>query len=201
MSGRPHILLRALPLWGVALIVACSQTTRYRVLNFFFDGVPPPGAASSSGAAEARARDADRAPAAPAARQDRTDRGVVVYAHPPYRNNRCGTCHNPQDGQLYKTAREGLCLPCHASLTREPAYVHGPAAVNACLFCHHHHSAPYPKVLLYDATQTCLRCHDAADLTEGQHHATAKEESCVACHDPHGGNNRFFIKEERQTRP
>lgn len=201
MAGRQYILIRALPLSALVLFLACSQATRYRTLSFFFDGVPPPGTSAQPVTTEQAIGVSAGESATDVSRLTQIPRTPIMYAHPPYRNNRCGTCHNPDGGQLFKTAKEGLCLACHAALTRDPVYVHGPAAVNDCLFCHHHHSAPHPKVLLHETTETCLRCHDRADLGKGDHHATIGRDSCTVCHDPHGGANRLFLKKKRRAEP
>jgi predicted CXXCH cytochrome family protein len=114
-------------------------------------------------------------------------------AHPPYRDNQCGRCHDPQGGQLHTTIQEGLCLVCHAKVAAEPKYLHGPVAVNDCGVCHHYHESRHPNLLLTDATATCLVCHDRDDLTTGDHHADLERRTCIECHNPHGGSDRFFL--------
>ena len=173
------------------LVSACSETTKYRVLSFFLDGVPKP---------ETRVAVLETSPGLPGpegiqaeASPRRPDR-VKLYPHPPYRDSRCGSCHDPEDGQPFKTAEQGLCLSCHGEVKSEARYVHGPVNVNACLFCHHHHASPYPKVLVDHVRDLCLRCHAPQDLTVGPHHQTIERQSCVDCHHPHGGSNRFFLK-------
>jgi predicted CXXCH cytochrome family protein len=164
---------------------ACSTTARYRVLNFFFDGVPPPGAASTQAAPDATEL---QGPIPKAARAP-----VIIYAHPPDRENRCGSCHDRTWGQMFRSIEDGLCATCHADIPGQARYVHGPVAVNDCLFCHHHHGTTRPKMLLDDAATLCLSCHDRDDLGEGPHHEPT-DASCVSCHDPHGGQDRFFLK-------
>jgi predicted CXXCH cytochrome family protein len=119
----------------------------------------------------------------------------VFHNHPPYREGRCRTCHNPDDGQLFRTLQEGLCQTCHPDIPGETGYVHGPVAVNDCLFCHHYHRSQNPKLLLGDAKATCFRCHKRDSLTAGQYHARIEEQGCLTCHDPHQGNNPFFLKQ------
>ena len=186
-------------LLGLALaagVSACAPSVRHSVLTFLFDGVPEPGAEPIVGyPVESHAmigpsgQEADTRPRA----------RVVYYAHPPYAENRCGACHNPQDGQVQRSPEEGLCLTCHAELAREPKFLHGPVAVNACTFCHHHHTSTYPKLLLEDPATLCFGCHEEDDLTTGPHHDTGVHEDrgtqpCLQCHDPHGGSDRFFLK-------
>jgi len=178
------------PLAALAVAAACSETTKYRVFSFFLDGVPPPGQPPPNAAAEPAPKqesEGDQAPQPPL-------RVKQYYAHAPYRDNRCGGCHDIETGQMVKSVAEGLCLSCHDALVKDIRYLHGPVAVNGCTLCHHHHSSPYPKLLLADPTETCLGCHDRDDLTTGEHHAALDRQSCVECHDPHGEADRFFLK-------
>ncbi|MFH0980191.1 MAG: cytochrome c3 family protein [Planctomycetota bacterium] len=177
---------------AAATSVTCSPQTRYRVSRFFFDGVPEPGALPPPpGYPGGPTRAGAEGPAQPG---EQWAPARTVYAHPPYRDNRCGACHNPQTGELFRTAPEGLCRNCHPDVPGKAPYVHGPVVVSDCLFCHHYHHSYYPKLLLEESTATCFRCHDVAGLTTGPHHANAVRTACVECHDPHGGTNRFFVK-------
>ncbi len=208
-------------LLGFALVAgasACSPSIRHRVLTFFVDGVPEPGAELTVGyPVESHA--IAGLPGPDVVLDTRVSRTrprarTVYYAHPPYRENRCGSCHNPQDGQVQRSPEEGLCLTCHEELARKPTFLHGPVAVNACTFCHHHHASTYPKLLLVDPTVICFRCHEEDNLTTGPHHDTRAHDTgvhdtgvhdtrvhedrstqpCLQCHDPHGGGDRFFLK-------
>ncbi|MDO8630515.1 MAG: cytochrome c3 family protein, partial [Phycisphaerales bacterium] len=126
MPGRLTTLLFVSALAGFVACAACSSTTRYHVLSFFLDGVPPPGSGpatktpSGSGRLEAGGGVEAPPPAAP----------VRFFAHTPYRDNRCGGCHDTNSGQLVRPIEEGLCLTCHSSLVAEARFVHGPVAVN-----------------------------------------------------------------------
>lgn len=174
-----------------ALVVSCAEPTKYRVLTFFFDGVPEPGQARL--AAETKTQTQVLAPGAGEA-TTQAEPPLRHFTHPPYRDNRCDGCHDPQSGQLLKPIQEGLCLVCHAKVAAEPKFLHGPVAVNECGLCHHHHESRYAKLLLANPTATCLVCHDRADLTQGEHHADLERQTCVDCHNPHGGSDRFFLK-------
>ncbi|NOT02044.1 MAG: hypothetical protein HOP29_15630 [Phycisphaerales bacterium] len=171
-----------------AAAASCSQATRHRALKFFFDGVPEPGAAvpgaTVAGGVESAAT---TEPAAGAAKR-------VWSAHAPYRENRCGVCHDPQTGQLFRPPQEGLCQGCHEDVPAAVRYVHGPVAVRDCLFCHHYHSSGFPSLLLDAPTATCLRCHDRADLSQEAHPGDMADIACTNCHDAHGGAERYFLK-------
>jgi predicted CXXCH cytochrome family protein len=182
--------LRKSSIWIAAavapsLVTACSVQTRYRVLSFFFDGVPEPvqpGAGPNSAAPTAEKPE-------PYVRPRR-----VIYYHPPYRENRCRACHSPEGGLLYKTAKEGLCQTCHPDVPGEVPYLHGPLAVGECLSCHDPHQSEHPGLLFDDVRNVCLSCHDAAQVEDGAHHKSIGTRSCIECHYPHGGNDRFFLK-------
>ena len=90
---------------------ACSETTRYNTLSFFFDGVPKPGEEAVRKEGGARPSRRKTPPQAPPKKK--------LYHHPPYWESRCGTCHNPDGGQLFATAAEGLCQSCHAGFPGE----------------------------------------------------------------------------------
>lgn len=173
---------------ALAVCTACSETNRYRVLSFFLDGVPPPGSRVTTTEGGAKAP-------TPTGGVD-AGRPVVprkLFAHTPYRENRCQGCHDLDSGQLARSLSDGLCLTCHAAVVSKP-FVHGPAAVSDCTACHHYHASPFPKLLLVEPNATCLNCHDRDDLSGGEHHAGIDQRTCVECHDPHGGTNRFFVK-------
>jgi predicted CXXCH cytochrome family protein len=170
---------------------ACSEQARHRVLTFFFDGVPDPSAPPVKGYA---VPESTLAVADAAGGEGARGSAVALFAHTPYRQNRCGGCHDPQSGGVTRTAKEGLCGSCHEDPARTRRYVHGPVAVNGCTACHHPHSSAHPFVLLQEATALCLSCHDADGIWEPNYHAETRLRSCVECHDPHGGNDPFFLK-------
>jgi len=185
-------LVFALPAFVImASVAACSSRAKHRVLTFFFDGVPDPSAASSAPAAGGTGADYT---ATDAAQPSAVPVYEKYFVHAPYRDNHCRKCHDGESGQLIRRVDEGLCLTCHGKLVSEVRYVHGPVAVNQCDFCHHHHAAKHPALLLRSAGDTCRECHDVEDLTAGAHHSGIAAQSCVLCHDPHGGGDRFFLK-------
>lgn len=170
-------------------VSACSQTTRLKLLNFFFDGVPTPGAT-----AEDRTAAQDTQVLEQEEETQERPALVVMHPHPPYRDNRCGACHDVTTGGLFRTPQEGLCQDCHKNIPGNVRYVHGPVAVSDCLFCHHPHTSSLANLLLVEPTSTCLRCHAHDDLMQGTHHERMEEESCTSCHDAHGGDHQFFLK-------
>ena len=191
MAIRHALIILSVSLAAALAVPACSSTTKYRVLSFFFDEVPPPGGMTGP---EGSSPDTETGSSQETAPGRRIAVRAMVYSHEPYRDGRCGSCHDARTGRIYRTPQEGLCGTCHGDVPGDARYVHGPVAVGDCFFCHHPHTSAHPKLLLADATGTCYRCHDRADLIPGAHHAGLEQQTCVECHDPHGGGNPFFLK-------
>ncbi len=188
-TRRARSAVAALACLIAALVppAACSQGTRYRVLSFFFDGVPETGvrlARQDPSTSTTGAGDVSESQVPPVRR---------MIAHQPYKEGKCDACHDRASGGLYKTEQQGLCLDCHAAIVKGSLFRHGPVAAGACTACHHHHASPEPKLLLESAATICFRCHMRNDLTETAGHDSTDTPSCLACHDPHGGTDRFFL--------
>lgn len=170
---------------------ACSDTTKYRVLNFFLDGVPDPNASTAMAKASDESPDGEVSPDRASAKRAT---GPPAYSHTPFRLGHCGGCHNPTTGDLFKPLGQGLCGMCHTDVPGDARFVHGPVAVDACDTCHHPHTAPYPSNLLTDPKTLCIECHEPEDLTQGEHHVPPNGGACLACHNPHGGSDRYFLE-------
>ncbi|UCG32018.1 MAG: hypothetical protein JSU68_10175 [Phycisphaerales bacterium] len=182
------VILIGLP-GTLALLPACSEPTRYRVLSFFFDGVPEPGQVQDAGDEV----DPQAAPE-PAGPSDALARRRPVFAHPPYRENSCGTCHTRFGGGLRQTPEDGLCQTCHPDIPGDLEFVHGPLAVNSCLSCHDPHASSHPAILLGEVNDVCFSCHRRNDLTKRPEHEPEQELSCTDCHGAHGGSDRYFLR-------
>ena len=197
-------LLRTPGAWLLAILAlavgqSCTQTERYRVLTFFFEGVPDPNAPTAEELALAEEQGADvQDPLSLARRRS----GLEKILHPPFEERRCAECHNMYQGGKVKTPPGGLCLSCHEGFLEERLFVHGPAAVNACLRCHFPHESTRPYLLVDDALALCLACHDENDLAGTEYHEDFGEtpDGCVRCHDPHGGDNNLFLRPPDEPR-
>lgn len=198
-AGRagPSRVALALLLPVLLLLAACSVESRYRARCFFFDGVPPlhPVAAG------------EQKPGAPAGRPAAREWSPSV--HKPYADFQCAKCHNISAsgggvarGQDFVIMRpeDGLCAPCHKTVAGQPRFTHAPVLLNACLWCHQSHESRYPALLRAAPEEVCFRCHLEKELSTGDHHprpSAASERSCIDCHTAHGGERRFFLKQER----
>ncbi len=168
---------------------ACAPEARHRVLTFFFDGVPEPGAEPTVGYDSPFTALAD-GEAGPGQKRE----PVRSFSHTPFRENRCRSCHDLSTGGVLRTDREGLCAGCHQELNNQLPYVHGPVAINACQDCHHAHASAYPSILLDEAEVLCQQCHALAGLITCEISGAEEAQPCLECHAAHGGNNRFFLK-------
>ncbi len=87
-----------------------------------------------------------------------------------------------------------LCYDCHEDRRPSNAYVHGPVAVGACLFCHRPHVSTYEHLLKVSQPRLCVRCHDKENYPLSELHRTVSDQRCTDCHDPHGSANPLFLK-------
>lgn len=209
-EGRPRCGWKAMPLRRLGLIatilaglllllavapVACSESTEYRVLSFFFDGVPPPesGDERPSGRKDGDANGAPKPSKKP----------VPLSYHAPAtdRRNCFEVCHSPGASMQAKAFGGETCRSCHADHFRFELsdWVHGPAAAGECAFCHRGHESEHRALLTNSQPDLCLRCHDA-DLLKRAYHQEADKQVCSACHDPHFAGNRMLLADSRTYR-
>ncbi|MEI6128410.1 MAG: cytochrome c3 family protein [Pseudomonadota bacterium] len=178
-AAAPLLLLIAL-----CCAAGCDKYTRYRTLNFFFDGVPHPDA-------QARAEQEAllKSGSGPLAK--------IKYKHPASgKADECSICHGSRFnvGSLPRD----MCLQCHTAIKKNRSFIHGPAAID-CIACHDIHESETKTLLRKTGNTLCFQCHYRIDkglITKIEAHKDFKEDAsqCLSCHDPHGGSDRFFIK-------
>lgn len=161
------------------LTAACAATTRYKVLSFLFDGVPPPVAPAEAGAAGAAGQGvgADR---------------VAPRDHGPYAARMCGACHEAAATNALVAPKDELCFRCH-DLQIDKRYVHGPIASGGCLVCHDPHGSSYRYLLVSDSDTFCFHCHDRAAVAAVTGHEGV-EDGCTGCHDAHASDTKYLLK-------
>ena len=185
--------------------MGCNQITRYRVLSFFFDGVPlPPGmpapkttivpgpwgtelAADDPRAQKLRGSVATR-PAREKIRQP------TWFQHEPYRKRRCRACHS--DRISHDTAAAArTCQKCHRPYYDLQAddWTHGPVALGRCELCHVSHRSEHRGLLTNAMPALCFHCHDEKTTRSRPHHQQAGGQECAQCHDPHSAGNRLLF--------
>jgi predicted CXXCH cytochrome family protein len=168
---------------GIAVAVGCTPQKRYRVLSFFFDGVPNPDA-----------------PRGATAR--RSASGRPIFVHKPFAEQKCDACHlNSQDIFARAKMRPGACMDCHADVRDQYAVMHGPVAAEACTMCHAPHQSSQAHLLKTPTPKVCVQCHDEATLgTTVAEHQNPKSD-CISCHSGHGGTDRNFLKIAMEPMP
>jgi len=164
------------------LCVGCNDVERYRILTFFFEGVPP----------------VDRAfLPAPAAFEDGSDNGTSDGGgttrarsaqergsdHP---SRDCTKCHFSRGGnrELVEPI-PGLCYSCHDNYETKGEYVHGPVAVGECKFCHEGHQSQYIHLQKAAQPELCYRCHNRQQMHTIADHEQMQDAVCTECHEVH----------------
>jgi len=175
-------------------IFGCDPVVRHKVLTTIFDGVPsppPPEQVCAEFAEKKVAELRDELSGKKVADQGKkTGEGSE---HPPYTEKRCDDCHNKTKESGFVTAKEDLCDVCHAAF--KDAYVHGPVASKACLFCHEPHNSNFPSLLKKNPAELCASCHLEKRSASALHDKVAlKKLGCTDCHDPHYGKVPYFLK-------
>jgi predicted CXXCH cytochrome family protein len=207
---------------GSLTVLACSSTTRHKVLTIFFTGVPEPGA---------EAVEAQLDPFAEAARKAEENRRALMrvsefWAHGPFAANECESCHlsDPtvaSDEPGSGTARRGgpppvglemtmpedeLCVSCHANqgpelVTERQLLIHMPVEAGLCLECHDPHLSRRRYMLRGPDTLTlCANCHDMEDLQPGTVHGQPDSVECMGCHNPHLGATASMLRADYDER-
>ncbi len=200
-------LARALTMLAVAGLVlgvylGCNEETQYNTLSFFFDGVPAPGSpppskkTRGSMAVSPKQGTSEALQLAGGSLEETGKPAIVIVSeHEPYRNRDCFTCHQTESSMVAVKGDSSLCRKCHAVYVDPPAdqWVHGPAALGMCTYCHEPHKSQYPSLLTAAPRDLCLQCHADANLLEQPYHKEVGEKACSTCHDPHMAGNRMLL--------
>ena len=174
-------------------LMGCNSHARYSVLNTLFDGVPHPD--------EVLKREEAAALEAPLDEKDRLRKLrplVIRYRHPSAGAlGECSLCHG--DTKALVIPGKDMCVKCHSHVKEKRSFIHGPAVLD-CIVCHDPHESKARSLLKVTGNELCFACHyrhDREDAYKADAHkeVEGKEFLCLDCHDPHGGNDRFFVKE------
>ncbi|MCC6680321.1 MAG: hypothetical protein IT445_05400 [Phycisphaeraceae bacterium] len=191
----PSALLLTLALGGTGLLLyGCSEPQRYRVLSFFFDGVPRPGSVPGSGDSLLEQREQSLA------RAVAEEAKPVTWYHKPYIDRQCFDCHDREG--TYQAPQSGAltCRRCHEGYFKIEPYdwVHGPVNNGNCSLCHQAHKSPHEGLLTDAQPQLCFNCHDPGFIRTDPLHATLGDDpQCSDCHDPHAAGNRLLLADAR----
>jgi predicted CXXCH cytochrome family protein len=170
----------ALVIWffiALVMFAGCEPRSSYKVLSFFFDGVPDPDKVIVS--------------------TEKTDvekpKVSLGSTHGPFASKRCGDCHKREQGNQLVLPKEKLCLKCHQLNFEGMNWVHGPVASGGCRVCHNPHQSAYPSLLDAPQREVCFRCHEERAVMENVVHQDVAS-GCLDCHDAHASQQKFLLK-------
>mgnify|MGYP001179669680 CR=1 FL=1 len=112
--------------------------------------------------------------------------------HKKEHEQKCGDCHdmNPDRVALSSISMENNpCASCHRRMLND-SYVHGPAGVFRCVYCHRD-SSMSQKYLVPQEAQLCMECHEEkiGEFKSRKYvHGPVAVGLCLACHDPHASS-------------
>jgi predicted CXXCH cytochrome family protein len=167
----------------------CAPESRYKVLSFFFDGVPEPKPA------HVVLDSTNHSPKIMTKREMIGLHETTLTFHPPFQNKECENCHERRSGNRLVDPLPDLCYNCHDNFSDEYDYVHGPVRGGFCTECHNPHSSMREKLLVRDQKDLCVYCHQSGQILNQEIHEDVTGADCLDCHNPHGGNNRYLTYE------
>ena len=177
-------------LLAIFAISSCAPERQYRVLSFFFDGVPDPNR-NTIQASDSTLADSN----AVVGREVKPE----YFTHKPYEEEKCKSCHEEGYSNALIKAMPELCYSCHEDLNAKYEITHGPVAAGACLLCHDQHMSKFESLLIRPDREICFYCHDQKDVFANKMHEKIGESNCTVCHNPHGGGNRGFLNSSACT--
>lgn len=185
---RPVSAGFALLVFFAIFVGSCDEVERHKVLDYFFDGVPPIGQDPfEAGLLDPNTQQLDQMGQTPA-----------WYVHEPRKD--CTNCHRKRRGggfsaQTYLIAPvPELCNNCHKNYAATASIVHGPVAVGQCLFCHNPHKSKVEHLLKKPEPELCYLCHDESMVELIPAHLPQQTSACTDCHDPHAGSTKALLK-------
>lgn len=197
--NRRVIICVAVSFCILFLLSGCNEDRDYKVLSYFFDGVPLPESERLALEEQARLSDPNDAVAG---LQDQPQE--ILYTHEPFKN--CDLqCHGVREGTYFSGSVKliveppQLCFDCHEnmdhSVTKPGISVHGPVAAGECLMCHNPHKSKYKHILSKPVPEVCFQCHNAVqiELIEGH----SRGQNCLKCHYGHSSEEKFLLRQGR----
>lgn len=161
--------------------LGCTPEKRYKVLSFFFDGVPDPNAP-------------------PVTDQERDATGNVInavaFVHKPYGEGKCDACHGNTAGKTFESfsrVDDSVCKKCHEPVYHEYPRMHGPVALGECSLCHVPHESSVQFLLKDLPTAVCSSCH-LKELLPSSPIDHQSDRNCLDCHSGHGGTAPALLK-------
>ena len=169
------------------LLISCSPRLNNTLLNFFFDGVPPPEVKLDEEVYDLTDY-TESLPADPVMVASEKGR---YYIHQPYKSRYCTACHNENNlGDLITTPNR-LCNYCHDDYSDIYPEIHGPVEAGYCMLCHNPHMSEHRSMLINEGDKLCTNCHLSGQLS-AEAHNSAMTNNCLTCHNPHGGRPGYL---------
>ena len=198
LSGKKLIILCSMMLVGVfpVIITGCDREARYKILTFFFEGVPPLD--GEENAVETEITTVDKSPQ-PAVAQKKNISRILQQRRSSKHDwvADCNKCHMGGMGsgkrQLIRPMPD-LCYSCHTNYYAAAGYLHGPIAVGECVFCHNPHKTKYVYLQKAPQPELCYRCHVRENMVTITGHKENMETICTDCHDPHVSSMKMLLK-------
>jgi predicted CXXCH cytochrome family protein len=167
----------------------CSSTNHYKILSFFFDGVPDPSAG------DLQKGDSIKAVDTTSFAQNAVNRPVdMTHLHPPYKDKQCSTCHDQGSMGKLRVAQPGLCYQCHDDFANRFKVLHGPVGGGQCTMCHSPHMSVNEAFAIRTGQDLCLHCHETDQVMANESHRDIGDTGCTKCHNPHGGNDSNLLR-------
>jgi predicted CXXCH cytochrome family protein len=166
------------------LIIACTPQKKYRVLSFFFDGVPEPISEHLTISLDSVSNNDDVNVAL-------GDKKTELYLHEPYKD--CENCHTPSSMGSLNKKQPALCYNCHDNMSESYDKLHGPVQGGYCTSCHNPHKSKIQNLLVEEGQKLCFKCHEISAISQSNMHADIGETDCINCHNPHGGVNKNYM--------
>ncbi len=176
-------------------VMSCEPVQRYKILTFFFDGVPPLEGETvqteeGPGGTGSQSRQGQQVSERP---------GTVWFVHEANKN--CTDCHEKRTTRRWSLSQSivttpvpELCYRCHTNYPATQPYVHGPVAVGECLHCHETHKSRIAGLLKEKEPELCYQCHETIEAAQISGHPDEPIPQCTKCHDPHAGLTRMLLK-------
>lgn len=172
----------------VVFVVSCNRIERHEIMVFLLDGLKPPEPRGYSDGPS----DSDCPSRAPLPVER------LWYAHEPRKD--CTNCHDKQrqtPGKPFFIAPvPELCYKCHTDRTVSASFVHAPAVLGQCLFCHHPHKSQIEHLLRQPIPELCYLCHDINSGESTSAHFMEQPYRCTNCHDPHASSEKALLKKD-----
>lgn len=180
--GKKIILFFVL-ITALLVCAGCSPSTRYKVLSFFFDGVPMPEERIIENSIDKR-QDKEQ-------KNKKKEERRFFGEHGPFAAKMCEGCHRRGSNELIFPI-EQLCLHCH-NLQIEKKWVHGPIVAGGCRICHEPHGSGQPYLLVSESEKFCFHCHSERSVLKNPVHEGINMK-CTECHDAHASDNEYLLR-------